>query len=504
GRGLHQRRPAEEDRALLAHDDGLVAHRRHVGAARGGGAHHRGDLRDPVGAHPRLVEEDPAEVVAVGEHLVLHRQVGAAGVDQVHAGQAVLLGDLLGAQVLLHRHREVGAALDGGVVGEHQAVPAVDQSDPGDHAGARRGPVVHPLRSQRCDLQERRAEIEQPVDAIPGQQIPAEAEPPSAAAARRRRSSVTRASIAAAPSAATAVRRTSIGYLVSRIAGSERTSAMSMRYLEASAPSSTRWSKETVSVTTVRRAISPRCSQGWVRSAPIARIVLWPGLRIGTPPSTPNTPTLVTVSVDPVSSAGVRAPSRAFPACCAIRSVSVAPSSASAPGTVATTRPRSVATARPRETCSNSSISPASASKRALADGVLAAAGTMARHTAARKDVLRPSRSVRRSLSRVSVTSIVVWTEACGAVNAEADIARAVSRRRPVAGCRVEPIPPRAPPWSFRPPCAQASTSPRRIRPPGPVPPTVARSTPRSRACRRTGGIAFGVGRAASSALRPT
>ncbi len=35
GRRLHQRRPAEEDGALVAHDDGLVRHRRHIGAARG-------------------------------------------------------------------------------------------------------------------------------------------------------------------------------------------------------------------------------------------------------------------------------------------------------------------------------------------------------------------------------------------------------------------------------------------------------------------------------------
>ncbi len=35
GGGLHQRRAAEEDGALFAHDDGFVAHRRHVGAAGG-------------------------------------------------------------------------------------------------------------------------------------------------------------------------------------------------------------------------------------------------------------------------------------------------------------------------------------------------------------------------------------------------------------------------------------------------------------------------------------
>ncbi len=49
GRGFHQRRAAEEDRALVAHDDGLVAHRRHVSAARRAGAHDDRHLRDACG-----------------------------------------------------------------------------------------------------------------------------------------------------------------------------------------------------------------------------------------------------------------------------------------------------------------------------------------------------------------------------------------------------------------------------------------------------------------------
>ena len=117
GGGLHQRRAAEEDRALVAHDHRLVAHRRHVGAAGGARAEHGGDLRDAARRHPCLVVEDPAEVVAVGEHLVLHRQERAAGVDEVDARQPVLERDLLRAQVLLDRDRVVGAALDRRVVG---------------------------------------------------------------------------------------------------------------------------------------------------------------------------------------------------------------------------------------------------------------------------------------------------------------------------------------------------------------------------------------------------
>ena len=136
-RGLHQRRAAQEDGALVADDHGLVAHRRNVGAAGGAGAHHGGDLRDLRRGHPRLVVEDPAEVLLVREDLVLLGQERAARVHEVDAGQPVLQRDFLRPQVLLDRHRIVGAALDGGVVGDHQHLAAVHQADAGDHPGAR-------------------------------------------------------------------------------------------------------------------------------------------------------------------------------------------------------------------------------------------------------------------------------------------------------------------------------------------------------------------------------
>src|SRR5262249_52443255 len=69
--GFHQRRAAEEDRALVLHDDRLVAHRRDIRAARGARAHYHGDLRDAPRREVRLVVEDAAEVLLVREHLVL-------------------------------------------------------------------------------------------------------------------------------------------------------------------------------------------------------------------------------------------------------------------------------------------------------------------------------------------------------------------------------------------------------------------------------------------------
>jgi hypothetical protein len=127
---LHERRAAEEDRALLADDDRLVAHRGDVGAARRARPHDARDLRDAELRHRRLVEEDPPEVLAVGEDLVLERQERAARVDEVHARQPVVQRDLLRAQVLLDRHGVVRAALDGRVVGHDDDAPAGDHADP--------------------------------------------------------------------------------------------------------------------------------------------------------------------------------------------------------------------------------------------------------------------------------------------------------------------------------------------------------------------------------------
>ena len=186
GRGLHERRPADEDRPRALDDDRLVAHRRHVGAAGRARAHHRRDLRDPLGGHARLVVEDAAEVLAVGEDLGLERQEGAARVDEVDARQVVLLRHLLRAQVLLHRQREVRAALDRRVVGDDDALLALDDADAGDDPGRRSGAVVQLPGGERVQLEQRRAGVDQPVDPLAGRQLArasGAARPPS----RRRR-----------------------------------------------------------------------------------------------------------------------------------------------------------------------------------------------------------------------------------------------------------------------------------------------------------------------------
>ncbi len=171
GRRPHQRRAAEKHAPLIAHDDGVIGHGGHIGAARGAGAVHHGDLRDALRREPRLIEEYAAEVLAVGKYLVLPRQEGAAALDQVDAGQRVVAGDLLRPQMLLHGERIVGAALHRGIVRHHHAFAARDPADAGNEARPRQILAVHALRRQRRQLQEGRSGIQQRGDALARQQL---------------------------------------------------------------------------------------------------------------------------------------------------------------------------------------------------------------------------------------------------------------------------------------------------------------------------------------------
>ena len=177
GGRFHQRRSAEKDRTLVAHDDALVRHRRHIGAAGGAGAHHDGDLRDALRRHLRLVVEDAAEMPLIGKDLVLLRQEGTAGIDHVDAGQIVLPRDILGAKVLLHRHRIIGAALDSGVISDDHAFAPRDPTHAGDDAGGMHVAAIEAVGRQRRKLEKRRAGIDQQVDALTRQHLAARGVP---------------------------------------------------------------------------------------------------------------------------------------------------------------------------------------------------------------------------------------------------------------------------------------------------------------------------------------
>ena len=112
-------------------------------------------------------------MLAVGEHVRLERQERAAGVDEVEARQPVLLGDLLCAQVLLHREREVRAALDRRVVRDDHALASFHDADARDDARARRLAVIDVPRGESVQLEERRVGIDQPVDPLARRELAA-------------------------------------------------------------------------------------------------------------------------------------------------------------------------------------------------------------------------------------------------------------------------------------------------------------------------------------------
>src|SRR3546814_898160 len=116
-------------------------------------SHHARDLRDALRRHVGLIEEDAPEMVAVGKYLGLMRQVRAAAVDEVDAGQAVRLGNLLRAKMLLHRHRIIGAALHRRVVADDHRLPARHAADSGDHPGARNRTLIHIAGSKLTELE---------------------------------------------------------------------------------------------------------------------------------------------------------------------------------------------------------------------------------------------------------------------------------------------------------------------------------------------------------------
>ena len=168
GRHLDQGWAAEEDLGLLLDHHGVVAHAGDVGAAGRGVAKDQRDRR----LLARAGAGDVAEGLAArDEDLLLRGQVGTTGLHERDRRQAVLLGDLCGAEGLLDRPRVAGAALDRGVVGGDDALDALDHADAGDDARPD-GEVGAPA-GERAELEEGAAGVDEQLDALARQQLPA-------------------------------------------------------------------------------------------------------------------------------------------------------------------------------------------------------------------------------------------------------------------------------------------------------------------------------------------
>ena len=112
-------------------------------------------------------------MIAVGKDFVLLGQERAAGVDEIYAGQSVLLRDFLCTQVLLDGERIIRATFDGGIIGNNHAVSVADLSYSGDNSGRRHLVIVQAIGRELPYFQKRRAAINKCPDSVPGQQLAA-------------------------------------------------------------------------------------------------------------------------------------------------------------------------------------------------------------------------------------------------------------------------------------------------------------------------------------------
>ena len=168
---LDQRRSPKKNCPLVFDDDRLVAHRRYVCTAGSAGPENGRYLWNALGRKTGLVVENSAEMLAIGEDFVLHRQEGTTRIDQVNARQVILFSNFLGAQVFLDGKRVIGTALDGRIIGDNHAIDVADLPDARYEACGWHFVVIETVSRELSDLEERRATINDRTNSIAWQQF---------------------------------------------------------------------------------------------------------------------------------------------------------------------------------------------------------------------------------------------------------------------------------------------------------------------------------------------
>jgi hypothetical protein len=103
---------------------------------------------------------------AVGKDVGLKWKKSAAGIHEVQAREPILHRDLLRPKVLFDRDREVSASLNSGIVRNDHRLVTLNHSYAGDKAGTWRLIVIHAVRGERAEFEERRIWIQHRFDAL--------------------------------------------------------------------------------------------------------------------------------------------------------------------------------------------------------------------------------------------------------------------------------------------------------------------------------------------------
>ena len=112
-------------------------------------------------------------MIFVGKYLILLRQVRAATVDQVNAGQVILFGDFLCAQMFFHGHGEIAAALHRGIITDDDTFLSRHPANAGDHPGGGHILAIHVICGELGKFQKGRSLVQQPVNPLAGQKLAA-------------------------------------------------------------------------------------------------------------------------------------------------------------------------------------------------------------------------------------------------------------------------------------------------------------------------------------------
>lgn len=113
-------------------------------------------------------------MISIWKDVVLAREIGASGVDQVHAWKVALAGNLLCAKVLFDSDWVICAAFDCCIVTDHHYFVPLDSANSRNNPTSRH--IVLAVQIPTCKLrklQERRPRVEKTTNAITWQQFSA-------------------------------------------------------------------------------------------------------------------------------------------------------------------------------------------------------------------------------------------------------------------------------------------------------------------------------------------
>lgn len=156
---------------MVLDDDGLVAHSGNIRSSGGAGAHNNGNLRNTQGTHASLVKEDAAKVFLVWKDVCLVREIRAARIDEVEAGEFVLLSNCLCAEMLLDRDWVIGTSFDSAIISHNHTGDPFDCSDPCDDTPCGDVVGVDFVACEGREFQERGAWVDEGGDSIAGKHL---------------------------------------------------------------------------------------------------------------------------------------------------------------------------------------------------------------------------------------------------------------------------------------------------------------------------------------------